>query len=188
MPKCDFSSGYTLCKENRRIMFVTLYFYCMNEWHDLFVATVSSAAALAGLIFVGVSINLAKILAIITLPERALVALILLLTILLLSICFLIPVQTNFAAGIENLIIAFFVWLFTIKMDVSIYRNIEVKFKRYYRFNMAINQLCIIPYLISAILLLNGSTNALFYVVAGFILSFIKSIMDSWVLLVEINR
>jgi hypothetical protein len=36
--------------------------YQPERWHDLFVATAGAAAALAGLIFVAVSINLEQIL------------------------------------------------------------------------------------------------------------------------------
>ena len=41
------------------------------EWHDLFVAIAGAAAALTGLLFVAVSINLKQILAFPTLPTRA---------------------------------------------------------------------------------------------------------------------
>jgi modulator of FtsH protease len=63
----------------------------MEEWNDLYVAVAGAAAALTGLIFVGVSISLTKILSYPTLPNRALVSLILLLSILTFSILLLIP-------------------------------------------------------------------------------------------------
>ena len=48
--------------------------YDPGAWTDLFVATVGATAALTGLIFVGVSINLTRITAFKGLPERALEA------------------------------------------------------------------------------------------------------------------
>ena len=90
----------------------------MNEWHDLFVATAGSAAALTGLIFAGVSINLTRILSIVKPPERALLTNIPI-TILILSILELIPGQRTFSLGLEILIAALIVWIFAIRMDLS---------------------------------------------------------------------
>ena len=84
----------------------------MNEWHDLFVATAGASAILTDLIFVGVSINLARILSIPKLPSRALLSLILLMTILMVSIIFLIPDQSFIVTGIEVLISGLCCWLF----------------------------------------------------------------------------
>src|SRR5689334_6904939 len=126
----------------------------MNEWHDLFVATAGSAAALTSLIFVSASINLERILSIEKLPERALVALTFLLTILILSILLLIPDHRTSSLGIEILITGFIVRIFTIRMDFSIFRKTESPFKKFHLFNLIINQIVTIPYIISAILLL----------------------------------
>ena len=54
----------------------------MIGWENFFIAEVGASAALLGLIFVGVSINLTRIISIPGLPNRALLALIILLTIL----------------------------------------------------------------------------------------------------------
>ena len=45
--------------------------YDVQEWTDLFVATTGAAAALAGLVFVAVSINIERILKFEGLAERA---------------------------------------------------------------------------------------------------------------------
>jgi hypothetical protein len=44
----------------------------MSGWENFFIAEVGASAALTGLIFVGVSINLARILSFPKLPNRAL--------------------------------------------------------------------------------------------------------------------
>ena len=102
----------------------------MNEWHDLFVATAGASAALTGLIFVGVSINLARILSIPKLPGRALLSLILLMTILIISIILLIPQQSITVTGIEVLIVGLCCWLFALRIDISIHRNTSKEFKK----------------------------------------------------------
>ena len=53
--------------------------YDPEQWHDLFVAVAGASAALLGLLFVAVSINLERILSYKGLPERALETLLLLL-------------------------------------------------------------------------------------------------------------
>jgi hypothetical protein len=54
----------------------------LDDWGDFFVAQAGAAVALAGLVFVGVSINLDKIIAIPSLPGRALEAMVLLVAVL----------------------------------------------------------------------------------------------------------
>jgi len=160
----------------------------MNEWHDLFVATCGSAAALTGLIFVGVSINLSRILSLPKLPERALLSLILLLTILIRSIIFLIPGQPLWLTGTEALVTGIVTWLFVLRIDISIFRNMDTRYKNLYFTHIVFNQIAVSPFIVSGAILLNGVEKGIYWEAVGFILCFIKSIWDAWVLLVEINR
>ena len=160
----------------------------MEAWHDLFVATAGAAAALAGLIFVGISINLQKILSFSKLPERALMPLILLLIIIILSIIFLIPQQPLKRLGIEILIMAILIWMITLKIDYSIYKGTDAKYKKESFFNCIFDQLSVIPYTLNAIFFICNNKNGVFFSVAAIILSFIKVIADAWVLTIEINR
>ena len=57
----------------------------MEQWQNFLLAETGASAALTGLDFVGVSINLKRILSLPKLPSRALAALLLLLMILVLS-------------------------------------------------------------------------------------------------------
>ena len=65
--------------------------YDTARWHDLFVASSTAAAALAGLIFVSVSINIGKIIELKGAPERGLQTVLVLLGSLNFSLCCLIP-------------------------------------------------------------------------------------------------
>jgi hypothetical protein len=159
-----------------------------KEWHDFFVATVGAAAALTGLIFVGVSINITKILSFPKLPDRAMLSLVLLLNIFIVSMLMLIPSQSNVAMGIETLIISVCVYSFVTAMDRGIYKNMEAVYKKQYRISIVYNQLSLLPYIAAALVILICKENGIYWLVPGIIISFIKSVVDAWVLLVEINR
>ena len=80
--------------------------YAPEEWKDLFVAIAGASAALAGLLFVAVSINVERILKYEGLPERGLETLTMLLVALVVSIAGLMPGQSHVALGLELLAIA----------------------------------------------------------------------------------
>lgn len=77
--------------------------YDASEWTDFFVAGAGASAALAGLVFVAVSINIERILQFRGLPERALATVLLLLSVLLVSLIGLFPGQTETALALELL-------------------------------------------------------------------------------------
>ena len=78
----------------------------MDGWNDLFVATAGASATLAGLMFVGLSINLDKLVKMPGVLLRAAASLALLTSALGLSILLLIPDQSVRNAGIEILGVA----------------------------------------------------------------------------------
>jgi len=58
----------------------------------------------------------------------------------------------------------------------------------FYVINMMLSQLAALLYVIASIILLVVGANGLYWLVPAVIFSFIKAILDAWVLLVEINR
>jgi hypothetical protein len=160
----------------------------MNQWANFFSAMAESAATLTGLIFVGASINLSKILSMPALPDRALESLILLLNILLASAQALIPGQAPEALGWRLLIISGIVWLFMIYLDTRIWRKGEKKYRRHAVQNMIFTQLAILPFIMASIVIVCQGYGGIYWLVPGISFSFIKAVIDAWVLLVEIHR
>jgi hypothetical protein len=169
----------------------------MKEWSDFFVATAGSAAALTGLIFVGVSISLNKILSLPTLPERAIIALILLVNILLMSIFSLIPAQSMHAFGAEIAMSGLVIWMIITRIDSNIHRRKEKQYRRKRIFNInfdqtylniILDQLAILPFILGGIYVFFAGEQGIYWIVPGIMFSFIKSVLDAWVFLIEIHR
>src|ERR1700753_2570072 len=90
--------------------------YSAGDWSDLFVASAGASAALTGLLFVAVSVNIQDILKTKALPGRALQTLLLLLSAVVVSLVGLVPGQSPTALGVELLLFAliFGVWAFVL--------------------------------------------------------------------------
>lgn len=160
----------------------------MQEWNDFYVATAGAAAALAGLLFVGISINLSKILEYPTLPVRAAVSLILLMSILLFSVILLIPQETIKVKGYIITILGSIVCAIITGSDMKMYRRVDKQYRRQALLTFGLDQMAVLPYPIGGIVLLISGGPGLYWVAAGFIFSFAKAVLDEWVLLIEILR
>jgi modulator of FtsH protease len=165
-----------------------MFAYDPSEWTDLFVATAGASAALAGLVFVAVSINLERILAFRGLPERALETLLFLVSVLLVSVVALIPGQDHVALGLELLLV-------TLAIDAVVLRRpaIQVQpgeeMQRSWRVaRWALRAIATVPFLIGAVSVLAESGGGLYWLVAGIVLAIAASVANAWVLLVEILR
>jgi hypothetical protein len=157
-------------------------------WTDFFVAQVGASASLAGLLFVGVSLNMSKILASRGLPERALGALVLLVTILIVASLELVPGQSEAVLGVEIVAVGLVAWAATTVSDVKAIRVTEKNYQRLYFNSAALNQVAVVPYLIGGTLVATGYVNGIYFIVPAMLVSFVKAIMEAWVLLVEVNR
>ena len=82
--------------------------YEPSEWTDFFVASAGASAALAGLVFVAVSINVERILQFRGLPDRALATVLMLLSVVLVALICLIPGQSREALAAELFVVSLF--------------------------------------------------------------------------------
>ena len=161
--------------------------YDPEAWHDLFVATAGAAAALAGLVFVAVSINVNRILQFKGLPERALETVLSLLVALIVSIAGLIPGQSTTALGVELTVITV---VFTIVVGrlALLTPPAPGDPRRWFWSRMFVRGLAIVPLLVGGMSVLAGSGGGLYWIVAGIVGAIVGSVSNAWVLLVEILR
>lgn len=91
--------------------------YTPEGWHDFFLAIVGAAAALAGLVFVALSINLTRILSFPWLPGRAAETVGVLFEALVVSALCLVP-EPRLALGLELVAVGVAGWSFPLVLQV----------------------------------------------------------------------
>jgi hypothetical protein len=160
----------------------------MLNWDSFFTAEAGASASLAGLIFVGLSINLKQIVALSRLPERAIQALVVLLMVLVVSLLFLVPGQSLVEIGLEVLAIGLIGWAVNTFLAIRNTRATPKQYRGQYLQVELLDQLSILLYVAAGIGILIFSDSGIYLLVPATILSFLKSIIDAWVLLIEINR
>ncbi|MBF4513232.1 hypothetical protein ITJ66_12145 [Plantibacter sp. VKM Ac-2885] len=158
-----------------------------EAWNDFFVATAGAAAALAGLIIVAMSVNIAKIIEIPAMPARAAATISSLVLIVVVAAAGLIPGQADVLYGVEVLILTGLALGFAIDAAVRILRHQDAGHGPR-ALKAAVPVLQVVPFAIGGVLLVLGSSVGLGWLAAGFILVFIGSVVGAWVLLVEILR
>lgn len=159
----------------------------LPEWSDYFVALAGASAALAGLVFVAISINIERILNLDGVPELGMVTLMLLIGVLVVSMFGLIPDQSDHDFGVELLVQSAF-WTTAIAFLVR--RSAEGLGEGGGRLasRVVLPALGTLPYLVGAVLLLAGSDIAMYWVFAGMLGAILAAVMNAWILLVEILR
>jgi modulator of FtsH protease len=162
--------------------------YAPEEWKDLFVAVAGASAALLGLLFVAVSINLERILSYEGLPERALETLLLLLGVLLVSIVGLMPGQSNVALGLELLAVAGLVAAIILRLPGTNAEDTGQEPTQWRLSRLGVRLMGTVPLLIGALSVLFEAGGGLYWIAAGVILAIIGAVANAWVLLVEILR
>jgi hypothetical protein len=162
--------------------------YDPSEWHDLFVATAGASAALLGLLFVAVSINLERILAYEGLPERALETLLLLLGVLIVAIVGLIPAESNVALGLELLFVAAIIAAIVLRLPAAGAEETGKEPVSWRLSRVGIRLMGTAPLVIGGLSVLLEAGGGLYWIAAGIVLAIVGAVANAWVLLVEILR
>jgi modulator of FtsH protease len=162
--------------------------YSAAEWQSLFVAEVGASAALTGLLFVAISINLGQILQGAGLSGRAGGAMVLLLAVLVVSTLALVPGQSSTVLGAELLVAGLVVWTGLVTIHVRAVRGQVGPSSGVLAGRIVLAQTAVLPLLIAAVSLLLGAGGGLYWLVPGVLFCLAVAVLNAWVLLIEIVR
>ncbi len=160
----------------------------LTDWGNFFVASAGAAAGLAGLLFVALSINLARILNIPGLAARAGETFIPLAATLIISLLALVPDQAIGIFGGDLICIGGIAW---VTSTVIQFRAIRARHyvKVWHLFmRLSVNQPGNISVLIAGFSLVFKFPGGLLWLVPAVVLAFTGAMLNSWILLVEILR
>ena len=161
----------------------------MEGWTDFYVAEVGAAAALAGLLVVAISINIERILNYPSLPGRAAQTLITIAAALVIASLALMPNQPQAYFGFEAVLAGIIVAVTGAREAV---RTASIRKPDdplgWIIIPFAASAMAFLPNLIGGGLLIAGSESGLYWVGAAVILSFLVTLQNGWVLLIEILR
>jgi hypothetical protein len=161
-----------------------MHAYTTEGWSEFLVAAAGAGAGLAGLVFIGISINLKPILDAPGLPTRAGQTIVVLATALAVSLGLLGPGESRVAAGLIVLLLGGGGWFAVTYFQI---RSTAVV-RQHRRGPIVLMQLATVPFLISGVSMLASFGGGLYWMQAGVILSYLVGLVNGWVLLVEIMR
>ena len=161
----------------------------LGAWQAFYSATAESAATLAGLVMVAVSVNVQKIIAHKHLPARAFGTICGLMLALVMALLGLIP-QTLRAYSVEIDIAGAVSWvLFVITAFQVIAGHIRTGRPRHETvIGSALGLSQVLPVTVGAAMLSLGHVEGLYWVAATMAAALVVSVINAWVLLVEILR
>jgi hypothetical protein len=162
--------------------------YVASSWTSFGTATATAAAALAGLLFIAVSINLRQILAVAGLPSRAALTLILFATPLVAALLVIVPGQARAALAFELMATGLVIGAWELYIDLTAKRDKEDTLGRRMlgRIFPAVTSCgCLV---IAGATLLAQAGGGLYWLVPSVLAAILFGLINVWVLLVEILR
>jgi len=160
----------------------------LTSWHTFFSTQAEVGAALTGLVFVALSINLKQILSLPGLPERAGEALLLLLLPVLTGLAGVLPQTSVRAFGGELLGIGLVELAAVSSILGAGYTITTHRPLREFMIRAVAAEVAVLPTVIAGVVLLANHPGGLWFEPVGTGLCIAAGVADAWVLLVEILR
>lgn len=165
--------------------------YDLEPWSDLMVAVVGAMAALAGLFFVALSINVDLIIHQRRLPGRAAATVVMLLILLLAGVAGLVPGQPIWLVGLEVALLGVAVTGFSARaLRPETLQGDEAALNDF-KFRVGPLLTMLVPSLVLVICGVSLAVEAgggLYWLAAAFVTGIFACMTNAWVLLVEIKR
>jgi len=159
-----------------------------EPWGDFLEAAASAAGALAGLLFVALSINRDRIVKQPGLAGRAGETLLLLAGSLVMTLVALIPHESRELLGALLLLVGLTVWGVPTGLQIRAWERHRYYTKRIALFRFVTYQIATLPAVIAGFAVLGMLPGGLYWLGAFIVLSLIVAMTNAWVLLVEIVR
>jgi modulator of FtsH protease len=165
----------------------------MQAWHDFFIAQVGACAALVGLLFVALSINVAQILKYPWLPARGAQTLVVLTGALLEASLMLLPETSMKPICLVLIGCTLIVWLLSLRLVLDFVRGLnkqqEIVVPRDWTYGyFGLAQIATLPGVVGAVLLYFGNLAGYYWIAGGLLATFVFALLNSWILLIEILR
>ena len=157
----------------------------LAEWVDFGVAWAGAAAALAGLLFVAVSINLAEIVVTPQLPTRVASTLGLLVALLVVSILLAAPHQTPARIGIEIAAVGVLTGIGSVAGGLHRRSGRPIGWALFSLIAQLVPALLLV---IGGVLSATESHGAMHWVLAAFVTGFAAAVSSAWILMVQVAR
>jgi hypothetical protein len=160
----------------------------LDPWSEFNVAMVGATAALAGLLIVAMSVNIAEVMKSPTLPPRAASSIASLLLALTAAAFGLVPAQPTLAYGIEVLVATLLAGVFQWHAIRVVMREDHISATDRILKGIA-GTVPIAAFLIGSVLVVAGAVEAgLIAMAVGSVLAIIAALLFSWVVLIELLR
>jgi hypothetical protein len=167
--------------------------YDPAAWSDFAIAQLGASAALLGLVFVGMSINLKDFVGTRVLVNRALEAIVLLASVLITATAVLIPEQTRDVVGIELGVVGLCTGLIVLRLQAGVARDVVASGDRGPTRSSIVTRRVVglgsaLLVVVAAVTLLACGGGGLYWWPAAIVAAYLGALVNAWVLLVEILR
>lgn len=154
-------------------------------WSDYLVASAGATAALTGLVFVAISINLARVMELPGVPVRAGRTLVVLINALLVSLLALAPDPSDAELGIPLLGLGLAGWAVA---TIQTRLEMAASHHEHQLANAILVQAATLSFVVAGVSVWAGAGGGLTWLLVGVLLSLVAGLANAWVLLVEILR